>query len=66
MAKLNDITFNVGMSVSEDTKTRCCLLLEMYLTDHPELELISNERETSDGERYVSVYVARKTESEDK
>jgi hypothetical protein len=66
MAKLNDITFNVGMSVSEDTMKRCCLLLEMFLTDHPELELISNERKTSDGERYISVYVTRKAESEDK
>lgn len=66
MAKMNDITFNVGMSVSEDTMKRCCLLLEMYLTDHPELELTVHERTTIDGERFVCVFTERKAESEDK
>lgn len=65
MAKMNDITFNVGMSVSEDTVNRCCLLLEMYLTDHPELELITNESNTTDGERFVCVFTSRKAEREE-
>lgn len=65
MAKMNDITFNVGMSVSEDTMKRCCLLLEMYLTDHPELELITRINNTSDGERYVTVFTAYKAEREE-
>lgn len=66
MAKMNDITFNVGISVDEDTVSRCCLLLGMYLTDHPEIELISREDKTVTGERYVAVYTARKVESEGK
>lgn len=66
MAKLNDISFNIGMSVSEDTVKRCCLLLEMYLTDHPELELIVNERKSIDGERFVCVFTERKIEGEGK
>lgn len=66
MAKLNnDITFNVGISVSEDTVRRCCLLLEMYLTDHPELELVVSEGKTTDGERFVCVFTERKVESEE-
>lgn len=64
MAKMNDITFNVGMSVSEDTVSRCCCLLEMYLTDHPELVLIVNERKTTGGERIVCVFTDRKAGSE--
>ena len=60
----NDISFNIGMSVSEDTVNRCCLLLGMYLTDHFELELISRESMTRDGERFVSVFTTRKEESE--
>ena len=63
MAKMNDITFNVGMSVSEDTVSRCCLLLGMFLTDHPELELITGENKTTDGERYVTVFTTRKEEA---
>ena len=65
MAKMNDITFNVGMSVSEDTVQRCCLLLGMYLTDHPELGLTVNEFKTIDGERCISVFTERKAESEE-
>ena len=65
MAKMTDITFNVGMSVSEDTMKRCCLLLEMYLTDHPELELITRIKTTSDGERYVTVFTTYKAGGED-
>lgn len=64
MAKMNDVTFNVGISVSEDTVSRCCLLLGMYLTDHPELELITSESKTLDGERYVTAFTNRKVESE--
>ena len=63
MAKMNDITFNVGVSVSDDTVSRCCLLLGMFLTDNPELELITSERKTRDEERCVNVYVTRKEES---
>ena len=62
--KRNDITFNVGVSISEDTIARCCLLFGMYLTDHPELELNTSINNTSDGERYVTVYTTRKEESE--
>lgn len=65
MAKMNDITFNVGVSVSEDTVIRCCLLLGMFLTDHPELELLTSESKTIDGERCVSVFTSRKAESEE-
>lgn len=66
MARMNDITFNVGMTVSEDTMKRCCLLLEMYLTDHPELRLAVHEGTATDGERFVCVFTERKAESEDK
>lgn len=36
-----DMTVNVGINVSHETANRCCQLLSMYLTDHPEFEVIT-------------------------
>lgn len=37
MAKLSDITVNIGVSITQETAERCLDLLSIYLTDHPEL-----------------------------
>ena len=37
--KLDGITINVGVALSEDTVQRCVALLNMYLTDNPNLTI---------------------------
>lgn len=66
MAKLNDINFNVGISISEDTVQRCCFLLGMYLTDHPSLEIkFSCGKLYGTGEYNANVYFATKEEGDE-
>lgn len=36
MAKISDITINVGISIDDETVARCCNLLSIYLTDNPD------------------------------
>ena len=37
MAKLNEITINIGVTVPIETVQRCVQILNMYLTDNPNL-----------------------------
>ena len=36
MAEIAGMTINVGIEISEETVNRCCQLLQIYLTDHPD------------------------------
>ena len=63
MADLKDVTFNVGISISNETVKRCCQLLEIYLQDNPDREICTEERILEwNGERQVSVFVKEKGE----
>lgn len=35
--KLNEITINIGVAIPEETVQRCVQILNMYLTDNPNL-----------------------------
>lgn len=35
--KLNEITINIGVAIPEETVMRCVQILNMYLTDNPNL-----------------------------
>lgn len=66
MADLKDVTFNVGISISNETVHRCCQLLAIYLQDNPDKTICVNERKLEwNGERTVNVFIGeKKTESE--
>lgn len=51
MAKLSDITVNIGVSITQETAERCLELLSMYLTDHPELYVRTKTIDI--GDRYI-------------
>lgn len=66
MADLKDVTFNVGISISNETVHRCCQLLAIYLQDNPDKTLHVGERKLEwSGERIINVFIdEKKTESE--
>ena len=43
MAEIAGMTINVGIEISEETVARCCQLLQIYLTDHPD-KFIASDR----------------------
>lgn len=45
MAELGGITINVGINISEETVTRCCQILQMYLADNPDKIVTSSQGE---------------------
>ena len=65
MANLSDITFNVGISISEETVQRCCQLLSIYLKDHPDKEVVTCSGTMYGTDEYtVNVYVHPKQDRE--
>ena len=61
MADLKDVTFNVGISISNETVHRCCQLLEIYLLDNPDKTICVEARQLEwSGERVVSVFIGEK------
>lgn len=65
MANISDISFNVGISISEETVYRCCRLLEIYLQDHPDLTLKAEGAKMYGSDEYrVSVYITEKPTGE--
>lgn len=36
MAEIAGLSINVGIEISEETVSRCCQLLQIYLSDHPD------------------------------
>lgn len=62
MADLKDLTFNVGISISNETVHRCCQLLEIYLQDNPDKTIRVDDRQLEwNGERMVSVFIGEKS-----
>ena len=66
MADLKDVTFNVGISISNETVHRCCQLLAIYLQDNPDKTVYVDDRKLEwSGERIVNVFIDdKKAESE--
>ena len=60
MADLKDVTFNVGISISNETVHRCCQLLAIYLQDNPDKTICVDDCEWN-GERTVSVFIGEKS-----
>lgn len=46
--KLNEITINIGVAIPEETVMRCVQILNMYLTDNPNLTVKIYEDVCSD------------------
>lgn len=46
--KLNEITINIGVAIPEETVMRCVQILNMYLTDNPNLNVKIYEDKYSD------------------
>ena len=62
MADLKDVTFNVGISISNETVCRCCQLLAIYLMDNPDKTICVDDRKLDwSGERTVNVFVGEKS-----
>lgn len=53
MAAMSDISFNIGITVSEETVHRCCQLLQIYLNDNPKKMLYVYDATNPDGKRGV-------------
>ena len=52
--KMDGITINIGVGISEDAVKRCEQILSMYLTDNPELEARIDSYDAGDHvERYL-------------
>ena len=49
MARISDLTVNVGISISFETVQRCLDLLSIYLADNPDREVYTYEWHDYDG-----------------
>ena len=66
MAKIGDLSVNIGIEVSEETVQRCCQLLQLYLEDNPNKIVESRWDKGYDGE-FPCVWISeRSTENVDK
>lgn len=64
MAKIGDLTVNIGIEISEETRIRCCQLLGMYLKDHPEYEVKTSWDKYSNGETVPCVWIDKRGDDE--
>lgn len=66
MANVGDMSFNVGITVSDETVQRCCQLLSLYLTDNPDMEItMSSGKEVWNGGKYsANVFIQDKPKRE--
>ena len=58
MAKLQGLSIDIGVTISEDTVQRCLTILNMWLTDNPNMTLAIEEDAIprEDGMRHRFVY----------
>ena len=63
MAKIGDLSVNIGIEVSEETRIRCCQLLGMYLKDHPEYE-VKTSWDKYDSEIVPCVWIDKRRDDE--
>ena len=43
MAKVQGLSIDIGVTIPEDTVQRCVAILNMYLTDNPDMEVEVHE-----------------------
>ena len=61
MANVNDISINIGISISDETVQRCCQLLSIYLTDNPNRTIdTSSWQDYQYNKTQVSVFITEK------
>ena len=63
MAKISDISINVGIAIDQETVNRCCNLLSIYMTDNPNKTIEISEWHDMDCIRR-NVFIADKLEDE--
>lgn len=64
MATMSDISFNIGITVSDETVSRCCELLRIYLNDNPKKMLyVYDATLNRDGKRDVILSIGDKEEN---
>lgn len=67
MAKFEGINIEMGVTVSEQTVTRCLSLLTMYLEDHPDMTIVVDRaRDYKTNELNTYVYLTHVEEGEEK
>lgn len=57
MAKLDDISINIGVTISEETVRRCCQLLSIYFQDNPNKGIELYRSVGSDGYKFADVCI---------
>lgn len=60
MAKLGDLSINIDIDISEESAIRCCQLLALYLSNHPEKDIFVTDY-SYDGKTERSVTIGDKT-----
>ena len=68
MAKLNDLTINIGVTIPEDTMVRCVEILSMWLTDNPDKTLTVVEdgnRTLETRQRYLRIEDVKRKNNND-
>lgn len=63
MAKISDISINVGITIDQETVNRCCNLLSIYMTDNPKKTIEISEYHDIDCVRR-NVFIADKWDGE--
>lgn len=54
--KLNEITINIGVAIPEETVMRCVQILNMYLTDNPNLTVnIYEDKFADQTKRFIQI-----------
>ena len=61
---MSEMTFNIGITVSNETVNTCCKLLQLYLNDNPKKMLCVSDATNSDGKRDVILSIGDKEENE--
>jgi hypothetical protein len=67
MAKLNELTINIGVTIPEDTMVRCVEILSMWLTDNPDKTLTVTEdgsNHMSERRRYLCIQDVKREKNE--
>lgn len=66
MSNLGELSINAKITVSEDTATRCCQLLNIFAEDHPNIEVETMQMLKQDGSHFKGVVLTRHFVSEEK
>lgn len=66
MAKIGDLSVNIGIEVSDETVQRCCQLLQMYFEDNPDKTIVLDWYESAYDRTklYPTVYIKNSEEKD--